>query len=85
VLIQGNMFRSDTFNKSQTVYSSDIYNISLALIFENGAIYIFKTKKFFKYKNRLFGKISIYYMKKNNSIVIDDMDDVKLVEKIFRI
>ena len=55
------------------------------LIFENGAIYIFKTKNFFKYKNRLFGKIGIYYMKKNNSIDIDDMDDVKLVEKIFRI
>jgi len=55
------------------------------LIFENGAIYIFKVKKFLRYKNRLFGKIGIYYMDKNKSIDIDDMNDVKLVEKIFRI
>jgi len=52
------------------------------LIFENGAIYIFQTKGFLKYQNRLFGKIGVYYMKKMHSIDIDEMEDVKLVEKI---
>ena len=52
------------------------------LTFENGAIYIFQTKGFLKYKNRLFGKIGVYYMTKMHSIDIDEMEDVKLVEKI---
>ena len=55
------------------------------LTFENGAIYIFQTKGFFDFNNRLFGKIGVYYMKKIHSIDIDDMEDVQLVEKIFRL
>jgi len=55
------------------------------LIFENGAIYIFQTKGFLDYNNRLFGKIGIYYMEKMCSIDIDEMEDVKLVEKISRL
>ena len=55
------------------------------LIFENGAIYIFQTKGFLKYNNRLFGKIGVYYMKKINSIDVDEMEDVKLVKQIFKL
>ena len=55
------------------------------LIFENGAIYIFQTKGFLKYNNRLFGKIGVYYMEKINSIDIDEIEDVKLVKQIFKL
>ena len=41
-------------------------------IIENGSIYIFSTKKFLKYRNRLFGKIGIYPMSKLNSLQIDE-------------
>ncbi len=49
---------------------------------ENGAIFIFKTKKFLKYKNRLFGKISFSEMNLINSFEIDDMNDLKLGKEI---
>ena len=52
------------------------------LIFENGAIYIFKAKKFAKLKNRLFNKIGIYFMKKIKSIDLDDKDDLVILKKI---
>ena len=55
------------------------------LSFENGAIYIFQTKGFLNFKNRLFGKIGIYYMEKINSIDIDDMEDVNLVKQIMKL
>ena len=55
------------------------------LKFKNGPIYIFQTKGFLKYKNRLFGKIGVYYMKKMHSIDIDEMEDVKLVKNIFKL
>ncbi len=46
-------------------------------IVENGAIYIFKTKEFKKFKNRLFGNIGLYKMSKRNSVEIDTMEDIK--------
>ena len=49
---------------------------------ENGSIYIFNLKKFLKYKNRLFGKIGTYEMKKHLSHQIDDIEDFKIVEKL---
>ena len=52
------------------------------LIFENGAIYIFSTKYFLKFKNRLFGKIGVYFMKKNEAIDIDDKEDVEFLNKM---
>ena len=53
-----------------------------SLLFENGAIYIFKSKGFKKQKNRLFGKIGFYKMPKNISIDLDTLEDVKFLKKI---
>jgi CMP-N-acetylneuraminic acid synthetase len=52
------------------------------LIFENGAIYIFNAKKFATFKNRLFNKIGIYFMKKNKSLDLDDKEDLRILKKI---
>tara|TARA_B110000483_G_C18180792_1_gene536934 strand:- start:1508 stop:2170 length:663 start_codon:yes stop_codon:yes gene_type:complete len=49
---------------------------------ENGSIYIFKTKEFKKHKCRLFGKIGIHVMKKENSFQIDTAEDIKLIKKL---
>ena len=51
---------------------------------ENGAIYAFKIKKFLQHKNRLFGKIGTYIMKKKNSLDINDIDDFRKAEKILK-
>tara|TARA_B100000965_G_C19493994_1_gene714348 strand:+ start:378 stop:1043 length:666 start_codon:yes stop_codon:yes gene_type:complete len=45
---------------------------------ENGSFYIFKTKKFLKHKNRLFGKIGTYILEKKYSFDIDDKIDLKI-------
>ena len=50
---------------------------------ENGSIYIFDAQKFKKSKNRLFGKIGNYVMKKRTSFQIDDAEDLKIIKKIF--
>jgi len=55
------------------------------MIFENGAIYIFQAKGFLNFKNRLFGRVGVYYMEKINSIDIDDINDVNLVKQIIKI
>ena len=51
---------------------------------ENGSIYIFKTKNFKKYNNRLGGKISIYPMEILQSFEIDDKKDINFLEIIFK-
>ncbi len=51
---------------------------------ENGSFYIFNKKKFLKFKNRLFGKIGIYLMKRLNSFQIDEYEDIELVNKLAR-
>jgi len=49
---------------------------------ENGAIYITKTKSFFKSKCRISGKIGLYEMPRESSIDIDTFLDLYLAEKI---
>ena len=49
-------------------------------ILENGAFYIFKIKKFLKYKVRLFQKIGSYEMPENRSIEIDTLEDFELTK-----
>ena len=46
---------------------------------ENGAIFIFKTSKFLKLKNkrRIFGKFDLFEMPKKDSIDIDYEEDLK--------
>lgn len=52
------------------------------LIVENGAYFIFKTKKFLKTKNRLFGKIETYVMPKYRSFEIDYNEDIEFLKKL---
>ncbi len=49
---------------------------------ENGSFYIFYTKKFIKFKNRLHKKIAIYEMPKASLHEIDDHQDLKIVKKL---
>jgi CMP-N-acetylneuraminic acid synthetase len=49
---------------------------------ENGSFYIFYTKKFIKFKNRLHKKIAIYEMPKTSLHEIDDHQDLKIVKKL---
>ncbi|MDC0628764.1 hypothetical protein OAP04_04255 [Pelagibacteraceae bacterium] len=51
-------------------------------IIENGAIYIFDFKLFFKFKIRLFKNIGISFMSKKNSIEIDTIEDLKLARAL---
>ena len=51
---------------------------------ENGSFYIFDKEKFKKEKCRLFGKIGIYLMNKLQSFQIDDYDDIRLINSIFK-
>jgi len=52
------------------------------LLRENGAIYINKIKNIKKFKNRLYGNISIYKMKDHQAIEIDEPLDLLIAEKI---
>jgi len=51
------------------------------VIVENGAIFIFNCKKFYKYKVRLFEKIGCFFMNKKNSIEIDTKFDLMIAKK----
>ncbi len=52
---------------------------------ENGSFYIFKASKFLKFKNRLFKRIGTYEIDKRFSFEIDDLDDLKIIKKIFNL
>ncbi len=51
---------------------------------ENGSIFVFKTKGFIKNKCRIFGKVGVYIMKRENSFQIDDPQDIDFIKKIKR-
>lgn len=52
---------------------------------ENGSIYIFKPEVLFEYNNRLAGKISISEMEFWKSFEIDDFENLKFCEELFKI
>lgn len=52
-------------------------------ILENGSFYIFDAKLFLKFKNRLFGRIGFYLMKKYKGFQIDTLEDAYFVNAIF--
>ena len=52
---------------------------------ENGAFYIFKTKDFLKFRNRLNGKIGTYCMPELRSIEIDDLEEFKIAKKFYNL
>ena len=51
-------------------------------LIENGAIFIFKTEKFLKLKNkrRIFGKFDYFEMQKKYSVDIDGPEDLKKIK-----
>lgn len=51
-------------------------------IIENGSFYIFDSKLFLKYKNRLFGNIGFYMMEKYKSFQIDNHEDLYLIKSL---
>lgn len=51
-------------------------------ILENGSFYIFKSKKFRKLKNRLFGKIGFFQQNVFSSFQIDDEEDFSLLKTL---
>ncbi len=53
-------------------------------ILENGSFYIFDKNKFTKRKNRLFGKIGYYLMEKYKGFQLDTLEDVKIINAIFK-
>ena len=53
-------------------------------ITENGSFYIFKSEKFLKKRNRLFGKIGFHMMKNFKGFEIDTLEDAILVDLILK-
>lgn len=74
-------FNSSNFNHNKRQRTQDMKKDYI----ENGAIFIFNTKKFLKKNNRLFGKISFSKMNIINSFEIDDYEDLKIAKKIGKI
>ena len=73
-----NKLKSISYNYKKRQRTQDMKN----LIFENGAIFIFNSKGFYKNGNRLFGKIGFYEMNEDQSLDLDDLKDLKLLNKI---
>ena len=53
------------------------------LYYENGSIYVFKPDIIRKYRNRLGGKISIYYMEPWQMVDVNDNADLEWAEWLF--
>lgn len=51
---------------------------------ENGSFYIFFSKNFLKFNNRLHGKIGTYEMPKISIHEIDDYEDLEIVKKLLK-
>lgn len=51
---------------------------------ENGSFYIFYKKNFLKYRNRLHGKIGIYEMPIESIHELDDMNDLRIINKLIK-
>jgi len=68
-----NQLISISFNFKNREKSQDMKYI----FHENGAIFIFNSKKFLEAKNRIFKKFDYFEMKKVNSIDIDTKEDLK--------
>lgn len=73
-----NKLKSLSYNFKKRERTQDMKN----LIFENGAIFIFSTKGFYKAQNRLFGKIGFFEMEEKQSLDLDTKQDFNLLDKI---
>ena len=52
---------------------------------ENGSIYVFKPWVLREYNSRLGGKIAVYRMDRLDSFQVDELDDLKLMERLLLI
>jgi len=77
---KNNNLAPDNYNFKKRKMSQDFKNKK---IYENGAFYIFKLKKYLKFKNRLFGNIGFYEMNKYFSIDINSKEDLLLANLIY--
>ena len=64
------------YNYKKRKRRQDIENFYL----ENGSFYIFKSNKFLKNKNRLFGKIGNFEMVNKSMFQLDDLIDLKIIK-----
>ena len=71
---------SFSFNYKHRLRSQDLDDI----YHENGSIFIFKVKKFLKYKNRIFGKFDFFEMSKSNSSDLDTKEDLKILKRYLK-
>ena len=53
-----------------------------SFVMENGSFYIFRRKKYLKYKNRIHGKIAYFEMPKKSYFDIDTHEDLKIVRSL---
>ena len=56
-----------------------------SIYLENGSFFIFDTKKFLKFKNRLFGKVGNYVQSKQCQFQIDSLEDLRIVNHLLKI
>jgi len=80
IWLKNKKLNSLTFNFKKRKRSQNLRK----LIIENGAIFIFNSKKFLLSKNRIFGKFDFYEMEENKSFDIDDIQDLKIVKKLLK-
>ena len=75
IFLWNKSLRSITYNYKKRKNTQYMKNYFI----ENGAIFIFKTSKFLKLKNkrRIFGKFDLFEMPKKDSIDIDYGEDLK--------
>lgn len=71
-------YKSVTFNSEKRTSTKKFKE----LIVENGAFFIFNTKKFLSKKNRLFGKIETYSMPRYRSFEVDYKEDVEFLKRL---
>ena len=84
-------FHWKNFDKPEALYDfehrprrQDITENSLSYI-ETGSFYLFKNEKFFKHKNRIFGKVGLYKTPENEMFDIDNVTDFSICEKLLSI
>lgn len=87
-LYKNHIWNLDNKKKLHAVNHTKRYNVMHQYkknqLIENGSFWIFDTKKFLKYKNRLFGYIDFYLQDEKYSYQIDEKHDIKILEALLK-